>query len=181
MNNYVAFLRGINVGGHNQIKMDELRAVFANLGFEQVSTLLASGNVLFTARESDPDQLTQPIEAALEAAFGYRTGVLLRSQAQIRALALADPFAGIEVTPDTRLYVSFLSVPPKDDSMAGYGSPNGEFRIVRVTPDEVCSVLTLSPDIRTPDAMSVLEKTFGKKITTRNWNTVEKIVQVWGK
>ncbi len=181
MNAFVGFLRGINVGGHRKIKMDELRGVFAAMGFEQVSTLLASGNVLFRASEDNAEHLTQQVETGLEAAFGYSIGVLVRSEAQIRALAQAEPFAGIEVTPDTRLYVSFLSVPPKDASMAGYVSPDGGFRILRVSPGEVCSMLTLSPEMRTTEAMGVLEKTFGKKITTRNWNTVEKILQAWEK
>ncbi len=180
MNAYAAFLRGINVGGNKQIKMDALRAAFEGMGCQNVQTLLASGNVLFEAAEHDVDALVAAIEAGLEKAFGASIGVLLRSREQIRALAAAAPFAGVAVTKDTRLYVSFLSVPPKDESMAGYVSPGGEFRILRVSSGEVCSVLTLSPEMRTTEAMSVLEKTFGKKITTRNWNTIEKILAAWG-
>jgi uncharacterized protein (DUF1697 family) len=175
----VAFLRGINVGGNKQIKMDALRAAFAGMGYQRVQTLLASGNVLFEAEEQEAGVLTAAIEAGLEKAFGTSIGVLLRSREQIRALAAADPFAGVAVTKDTRLYVSFLSVPPKDDTLTGYVSPGGEFRILRVSPGEVCSVLTLSPEMRTTEAMNVLEKTFGKKITTRNWNTIEKVLQAW--
>jgi uncharacterized protein (DUF1697 family) len=173
---YVAFLRGINVGGHHKIGMTDLRQVFAGLGFQTVKTVLASGNVRFESSREDARALAAEITARLEATFGYEIPVILRTQAQLQALADSDPFAGIEVTPETRLYVTFLPEKPRSALNIPYESEDGGFKILRVTDDEVCSVLTLTPHRRSVDAMDVLEKEFGKKVTTRNWNTVLKLL-----
>jgi uncharacterized protein (DUF1697 family) len=90
MRRYVAFLRAINVGNH-QVKMDELRRYFEPLGFGNVSTFIASGNVIFESDES-ADQLEQRIEQHLEACLGYEVGTFVRSEEDIKAIAEHDPF-----------------------------------------------------------------------------------------
>jgi len=177
---YVAFLRGINVGGHKAIKMEELKKAFETLGFENVKTLLASGNVLFAAPAASESALAKKIEKKLETAFGHEIGVLIRKIAGLQRLAEADPFAGVEVTPQTRLYVTFLAEKPRSGLKIPYESPDKNFKIIRATGSEVYSVLTLSPNSRTIDLMSILEKEFGRKVTTRNWNTIEKILKASG-
>jgi len=174
---YVAFLRGINVGGHKAVKMEELKKAFEALGFENVKTLLASGNVLFEAPHASASTLAKKIESKLETAFGHEIGVLIRKIEELQRLAEANPFAGVKVTPQTRLYVTFLSEKPKSGLKIPYESPDKSFKIIRATGSEVCSVLTLSPNSRTVDLMSILEKEFGRKVTTRNWNTIEKILK----
>lgn len=174
-NTYVALLRGINVGGHKRIKMAELREMFEALGFERVRTLLATGNVIFSAPATEPAALRQTIESALQAALGYEVSVTLRTLDAIRAMVAGEPFNGIDVTPDTRLYVTFLNADPASDLEIPYASQDGNFRILRVADRAIYSVLTLSSSTRTVDLMGVLEKEFGKDITTRNWNTVTKI------
>jgi len=175
---YVAFLRGINVGGHKLIKMAELKKAFESLGFEKVETLLASGNVLFDAPKTGTTTLTDRVEEGLKRAFGYQIGVLVRTIEEIQKLGMAKPFKKIKVTPQTRLYVTFLSEKPKSKLKIPYESPEGGFKILRVSDGEVCSVVTLSPGKKTTDLMKVLEKEFGKKITTRNWNTVIKTATI---
>jgi uncharacterized protein (DUF1697 family) len=96
---------------------------------------------------------------------------------EIQELADSNPFKKITVTPQMRLYVTFLSEKPKSSLKIPYESPEKDFKIVRVSNNEVCSVLTLSPNTGTVDAMSVLEKEFGRKVTTRNWNTVIKLLK----
>jgi uncharacterized protein (DUF1697 family) len=176
MISYVAFLRGINVGGNRRIKMEDLRKAFELLGFQHVRTLLAAGNVVFETPEANVIALGQKIEAKLAEVFGYDIGVILRTLDDIREIAGADPFKGITVTPDTRLYVTFLKEKPESALKIPYESPQKDFRILRVTTGEVFSILTLSPNSRSVDAMNVLEKEFGRRITTRNWNTVVKIL-----
>ena len=88
MDRSVAFLRGINVGGRRVTK-DELIEVFVGLGCDRVDTFLASGNVLFEPR---PEATSPTLEAALEAALGYPVPTTLRSGAEVRALAEAEPF-----------------------------------------------------------------------------------------
>jgi uncharacterized protein (DUF1697 family) len=175
MTRYVALLRGINVGGNKPIKMDALRAAFVSQGYQNVRTLLASGNVVFDAGEADIPALTSQIEATLEDRFGHQVPVILRSLRDIRDLVETDPFQGVSVDPQTRLYVTFLSDEPKIPPAIPYHSPEGEFAIIRLTGAEVCSVLTLSPMRNTTSAMQILEKLFGPRVTTRNWNTVLKL------
>ena len=177
MMKYAAFLRGINVGGHKTVKMEELKKAFAALGFEKVKTLLASGNVLFAAPSASESTLAKKIEAKLAQTFGHEIGVLIRKIEGLQRLAGANPFAEIKVTPQTRLYVTFLSEKTKGSLKIPYESPDKNFKIIRSTASEVCSVLTLSPNSRTVDLMSVLEKEFGRKVTTRNWNTIEKVLK----
>lgn len=174
MTGYVAFLRGINVGGNKQIKMTDLGKAFESLGFRNVKTILASGNVLFDAPQTPQLDLVHQIEAKLKESFGYEVGVISRTIAEIRQLAASDPFKNITVTPQTRLYVTFLSEKPKTTAKP---PPEADFGIVRVTDTEVCSVVVLSPARGTTELMGILEKQFGKNVTTRNWNTVVKILE----
>lgn len=179
MTAFAAFLRGINVGGHRKIGMAELRQVFEELGFTQVKTLLASGNVLFNCAEEEPAALTQRIEQKLLQAFGHEIGVILRSRAEIQALVDADPFREITVTPQTRLYITFYCEPPKSDPAALLSSGQKDFQVIRIFPGAVASVLTLSAETGTTESMKILEKVLGKKVTTRNWNTVLKVLAGW--
>jgi uncharacterized protein (DUF1697 family) len=176
MPKYVAFLRGINVGGHKPIKMDALARAFGSLGFENVKTILASGNVFFDAPETSPGVLTQKIEAKLEKVFAHPAGVTLRTVPEIQKLVKSDPFKNINVTPQTRLYVTFRRDKARGALKVPYQSPEKDFQILRVTSGEVCSVLTLSPDRQTTQLMNILEKEFGKTVTTRNWNTIVRVL-----
>ena len=171
-----AFLRGINVGGHKPIKMDALARAFESLGFQNVKTILASGNVLFEAPGPEPVALAKKIEKKLEKTFGHPVGVTLRTFSEIQKFAKSDPFKNVTVTPQTRLYVTFRRDKTKGRLKIPYQSPEKDFQILRVSSGEVCSVLTLSPDRRTPELMSILEKEFGETVTTRNWNTIIKVL-----
>lgn len=176
MPGYVAFLRGINVGGNNMISMDKLSRAFESWGFASVRTILASGNVLFETGRAG-EGLAQTIEKNIEKSFGLDGSVILRTVDDIQNMAKADPFKGIVVTPQTRLYVTFLTEKSRSSLKVPYESQDKDFRILGVTDGEVFSVLTLSRDRRTVDAMKILETEFGKKVTTRNWNTIGRILK----
>ncbi len=171
----VAFLRGINVGGHRKIAMAELRKAFESLGCKNVRTVLASGNVVFEAPKA-----VRPLEPAIAAKlvkmFGVPVRVVLRSVRELQAIVASEPFKNVAPGPGVKLYVTFLSGKGPQRPAPPPGTPAKGFRIVRVTPGEVFSVLTLAPDGGTTDLMASLEKSFGDQVTTRNWNTVLKIV-----
>ncbi len=173
MSKYAAFLRGVNVGGVI-VKMDKLKKTFETIGFTNVKTLLAIGNVLFTAPSASESTLVKKIETKLETAFGHEIGVLVRKVEELQRLAEAGPFAGIKITPETRLFVTFLAEKKQSSLKIPYETPDKNCRIIRANGREVCSVLTR---YRTVDLMSFLEKEFGRKVTTRNWNTIEKILK----
>lgn len=172
---YVALLRGINVGGNNKVAMSELRQVFEQTGLTNVRTYINSGNVLFeTSRQ--PVKLTKLLEAALEKRFGFTVKVLLRSQANINKIAETLPDTWQNNT-ETKCDVLFLW-----DSV---DSPD----IVRTLPlkpdiDKVIyadgailwcverSLVTRSGLLR------IVGTDFYKQVTIRNCNTVRKLQQM---
>jgi len=172
---YVAFLRGINVGGHASIKMVDLKTAFERMGFQDVRTVLASGNVIFAASQADEKVLSAEIETELQKAFKKRICVVLRKWDDLAQLRSSAPFKGIEAGPGIRLYVSFLSQGTKKPSLRiPYATPQKELRILNVSATEVFSVVDLEQGMGTPEAMAIIEKEFGSDLTTRNWNTVLK-------
>jgi uncharacterized protein (DUF1697 family) len=177
MAKYIAFLRGINVGGNKMVKMEDLKRAFEALKFQAVKTLLASGNVLFETTKGNGTDLGAKIAEKLKSAFGFEVGVLVRSIEALQRLADSKPFDKIKVTPQTRLYVTFLSEKPKIALKIPFKPADKDFRILRASKDELCIALTLSTSTQSVDLMAFLEKHFGKQITTRNWNTIEKILK----
>ncbi len=172
---YVALLRGINVGA-KMVKMEIVRNLMATMGYENVKTLLNSGNVLFDSAEKDITQLTEKLENVYEKEFCFHIDVILRKMEDIVHLVESEPFKDFTLTPQTRFYVTFLSEPPKNKVDVSDLPPDNGFQIIKILDDVVLSVLTLSPANKTGDAMKKSSDAFGKKITTRNWNTVKKII-----
>lgn len=172
---YVALLRGINVGGNKIVPMAELKKMLERMKCTNVKAILASGNVLFDSPETSPEKLAATIAQTFEETFGFDSHIIVRTAKQIAELVESEPFKGITVTSDTRLFVTFLCEKQKTALKIPYMSQDGGFKILAVSAGEVCSVLTLSPKARSVDAMKILEQTFGKNITTRNWNTVLKL------
>lgn len=174
---YAAFLRGINVGGNVLIKMADVKKMFETLGFENVQTVLASGNILFETVEKSAKELAPMIAAALEKKYKRSIGVIVRSIGELQELVGKKPFKRIDVTPATRFYITFLSEKPRSALKIPYTSPEKDFTILTATNSEILSVLTVGEKRGTTDAMNIIEKEFGKNVTTRNWNTIEKILK----
>jgi len=164
-------LRGINVGGHKKVPMAALKKAFEAMGFKDVRTVLASGNVIFETPGKDP-HLDLTISRGLEKAFGFPVTVVLRRANELRAIVASEPFKGVPSGADVRLYVTFLA--QEKPGLSGLRPPSSVkgVRIVRVGPGEIFSVVTLSPGVGTPDLMAFLEKAVGQEVTTRNWQTV---------
>ncbi len=173
MPRFVALLRGINVGGNKKVPMAQLKTVVEKLGFTNVKTLLASGNLAFDAAAQAPKTLRALLEKTLADTFKFQVPVLIRPATEIQALIASAPFKSIPVDENTRLYITFLGEPPAKHPAI---KPAQGFRVVRATGGEVASVLQLDPKNRTPEAMDVIEKAYGKNVTTRNWNTVLKLL-----
>ncbi len=176
MTKYVIFLRGINVGGNKKVPMVDLKKMLEKLGYKNVKTLLASGNAIFETASANADALKKEIESVFTKKFGFSSDIIIREVSDIEKLVQSDPFKGIKVTKETRLYITFLGTKPAS-KLQTYSSPDGNFRILKVSPTELCSVLIVTPDRGSVDLMSIIEKEFGKNVTTRNWNTVEKILR----
>lgn len=91
MTTYLAFLRGINVGGNNKVSMAELKQVFEDLGFSDVRTYINSGNVIFKLEETDEIKMTAQIEKGISAHFGFEVPVVIRSKEELDRVADAIP------------------------------------------------------------------------------------------
>ena len=173
---YVAFLRGINVGGHHKVPMAELRKELESIGFENVVTLLNSGNIIFESINDNIENLEKIISEHLEKSFGFPIPTLIRKSKIIYELSNNNPFRDIKLTKDIRLYVSFLRKNNTTKFKIPYESQDKSYKIIGISDKIILSILDLSIS-KTPKAMSVLDKYFGKDITTRNWNTIERIVK----
>lgn len=175
---YVALLRGINVGKRRATK-EQLAEIFVDLGFGNVRTLIASGNVVFDSNSGanpvDEAILTTRIERGLHTGLGFTVDTMIRSMSAIEALLDGKPFQGIEVTKQTRLYITLLATNTDSALTLPSEQLDGALRILSRTEREVFSVLTLSEISRTVDAMAFIEREYGKRATTRNWNTIHKL------
>jgi uncharacterized protein (DUF1697 family) len=168
---YAALLRGINVGGNHKVPMAELSREMTRLGFENVITLLNSGNVMFDAALEPEEELEERLAHHLAKAFGFPIPVLIRKAEAIQDLIQNDPFKEFEVTNDIRLYISFLKAKPSIALALPWTSSDGSYRILEIRDRTICSVLDLAIT-SSPKGMDALEQLFGKNITTRNWNTI---------
>lgn len=131
MRRYIAFLRGLNVGGH-RVKMDRLRGLFEDLGLTDVSTFIASGNVVFSDESGDVETLTDRIERHLARELGYDVATFLRSPGQLDDIVASyDPADGDESRSTTSVYVIFLREPAGEalrSVLGNLGAPADEFR-----------------------------------------------------
>jgi uncharacterized protein (DUF1697 family) len=171
---YVALLRGIGPSNPN-MRNEKLRGVFRNLGFQNVQTVISSGNVLFESPSRNVKALEATIEEAIQGQLGFTSTTIIRSHQQLRRLVANNPFASIEDTPTSRLNVTFLKAKRKTNLRFPYHAEKKGYSVVGMQGREVCSVVDLT-GATTPDLMAWLEKQFGKAITTRTWKTVGKIL-----
>jgi len=170
MERYAAFLRGVSP---MNAKMPELKKAFEAAGFEEVKTLLSSGNVVFGARAASEDALRRKAEAAMKKRLGNAFFTIVRSVESLREILAADPFAAFRVPPAAKRVVTFLREKPR--KKIDLPVELHEARILAMRGREVFSVYLPTP--KGPVFMSLLEKTFGKEITTRTWDTVKKVAR----
>src|SRR5215471_12515563 len=112
MHTYIAFLRGINVGGHKLIKMPQLVRIFSAAGCKNVRTYQQAGNVLFESRSANRKNLTKKIETALEADLGYHVPIVVRSVLELRQTIEYAPFKKFKKSKNVMLLVVFLAADP---------------------------------------------------------------------
>lgn len=173
---YVALLRGIAPSGTNMTN-DKLRGVFDRLGFVDVTSVLASGNIVFGSPDADTRRLERRVERALADDLGLTNRAIIRSRDELRALVDSDPFPGLTHGRGTYLTATFLKdSAPTEGDLPDPPDPPGE--VVRHDPAArvVLAVTDNSDTGRTSAFMSWLERSYGKDITTRSWLTVQRIV-----
>lgn len=156
--------------------MTELKRKMEELGFQDITTILNSGNLIFTSEKTDTKKLEALISENLEKTFGFVVPVIVRSSHMIKELYKKMPFKDEKITKEIRLYSSFLKGDEIQSLATPWVSDDKAFKIIEIKDRAILSVLDLSIS-KTIQAMKILEELAGKDITTRNWNTVERIIK----
>ena len=173
---YVALLRGINLGGRNKLPMRDLSAMFVEAGCTAVRTYIQSGNVVFDAPPELAARLPDVIAARIAGEFGYRTPVVQRTAAQMREVVTGNPFLSAGADPAT-LHVLFLAAPPDPQRTAAL-DPD------RSPPDRFA---VRGPDVflhlpggaaRTKLTNDYFDAKLGTVSTGRNWRTVTTLLDL---
>jgi uncharacterized protein (DUF1697 family) len=171
----ISMLRGVNVGGHNKIKMDDLRALWESLKFEDPRTYVQSGNVIFRTKEKNSPALAEKIQNAIEGKFGFRPEVIVRTTQELRSAIAASPFASRRNLEPGKILVTFL---------AGKPGPNAHATLLslKAHPEELHlsgrELYIYFPDGAGKSKLpwSKVEKLVQTSGTARNWNSVTKML-----
>jgi uncharacterized protein (DUF1697 family) len=170
MHRYAALLRGVSP---MNLRMPELKAALEAAGFEDVKTVLSSGNALFTARASRESALEKKCEAALTRRLGRSFPTIVRRVDALRELLESEPYKAFRLAPGSKRVVTFLRTPPK--SKLSLPIELHGARILAVVGSEVLSAYVPTP--KGPVFMTLIEKTFGRDVTTRTWGTIQKLAR----
>ena len=167
MPRYVAFLRGVSP---MNARMPELKRCFEVEGFSDVRTLLSSGNVVFNARASSVATLERRAEKAMQSELGKSFATIVRAAEYLQDLVQSEPFAEFGLPPTAKRVITFLRRPAEPKLRLPIEKDGAS--ILAFTGSEVLAAYLPSP--KGPVFMSLLERTFGKDITTRTLDTVRK-------
>ncbi len=175
MGKHVAFLRAINVGGHNKIRMAELRSMAERIGLEDVGTYIQSGNLWFGADRSTGDAAVVLRDAILST-FGHEVDVIVRSAEQLRAVVDRAPWG--ESTRE-RTYLMLLANPPAEARAAELHDT--DFGDESVVVDGAHAWLHCANGrAQTRLDNKYLERALDTPGTTRNWRTLQKVLDAIG-
>jgi len=154
-------------------KMPALKAAFEAAGFTDVKTVLGSGNVVFDSRSTSEQALEQKAEAAMHEQLGHAFFTIVRPIEQLRTLLASDPYKPFKVSPKAKRIVTFLRGWPK--ARIALPVEMDRARILAMKDREIFSAYLPTP--KGPVFMTLIDKTFGKDLTTRTWDTVAKVAR----
>jgi uncharacterized protein (DUF1697 family) len=173
----IALLRGVNVGGHNKISMQTLRELCAKLKLCEVQTYLQSGNAVFCTDERDLVAVSKRIQTAIESKLGFRPEVILRTIPELRDAIARNPFARRRGLEPSKLAVTFLASEPSKEACENVLK-------IKMDPEEL-RIDGRQMYIYFPNGMArpsfswpVIERTLKIPLTSRNWNTVNKLLEM---
>jgi uncharacterized protein (DUF1697 family) len=171
----VAMLRSVNLPNHQKVDMQTLKTLCISLGLRDVQTYIQSGNLVFRDGGEDPAALTGKLEEAMEAGFGFRPIVLVRTASELRKVIAKNPFAGRAEVEPSKLLVVFLDHPPAR-------AARDKLLAIPCQPEEL-HIHGREVYIYYPEGMARpkiplvrLEKALQCSSTGRNWNTVNKLL-----
>ena len=174
MPRYIAFLRAVNVGGNNIVKMDFLRHLFESLDFSNVETFIASGNVVFETTSKNAQALERKIENRLREALGYEVATFIRTDTELAAIANYKPFSQSELDGSVALNIAFLADVLDDKSSQKLMAMRTDIDDFHLHGREIYW-LCRKKQSGSKISNAVLEKALGQRSTLRGANTVKKM------
>lgn len=179
MNSFVAFLRGINVGGKNIIKMADLATSFTSLGFDHVKTYIQSGNVVFQAPSTDQLSIKNAIERKIESDFKLNIAVILRTKDEMEQLIASNPFYDQKWGEDSKFYICFLEKEPDVHLQLPLKVEKEALVLTQILNKNAVVVSLPIGEGHYGFPNLFVEKEFKLLSTARNWNTVVKIAKLF--
>ncbi|UOQ45973.1 DUF1697 domain-containing protein [Halobacillus salinarum] len=177
---YIAFLRGINVGGKNKIKMAELRKLMEEKSLTKVRTYIQSGNILFESDRKE-NELINHLEVSIHERFGFFVPVIIRTAAELQSILVRCPFSEEEIAAAASsaagecLYLALLQEIPSPEASQSLLSLNSEGETCQLEERQV--YLLVHDTIRKSKVADYLNKQFSP-VTIRNWKTIRKLVSM---
>lgn len=178
MTTHLALLRGINVSGHNMIKMDALKTTLENIGFQNVQTYIQSGNVFVDTEEESPAKVGFLIKQEIFKVFGHEVPVVVIGKNDLEACFSNNSFLKEKEMDTKKLYVAFVSITLRSDSI-------NDLKMSQVKPDEAsidASRIYIKYAIgagKTRFDQKYIEKKLNVIATIRNWNTVSQLLKMY--
>jgi uncharacterized protein (DUF1697 family) len=178
MHTHLALLRGINVSGHNMIKMDVLKSTLEDMGFQNVQTYIQSGNVFIDSDEESQAKIAFIIKQEIYRVFGYDVPIIVISKADLQACFTNCNFLKEKDFDTKKLYVAFVSKELKSDNI-------NDLKMSQIKPDEVQIDKTrifIKYHIgagKTRLDQKYIEKKLNLTATIRNWNTVSQLLKMY--
>jgi uncharacterized protein (DUF1697 family) len=173
----ISMLRGVNLGPHNRIKMDALRALYESLKFEDPRSYVQSGNVIFRTKEKNGPQLAKKIQGAIQKKFGCCPEVVLRTPEEMRKAVAANPFPERTAEEPGKVLVTFLAAEPPQEAKANLEK-------FKRFPEELClkgrELYIYFPNGAGKSKLpwSAVDKMLKVTGTARNWNSVQAMLEI---
>ena len=179
MTTFVSLFRGINVGGHQMVRMDALKELYASLGFKDIVTYIQSGNIVFTSEDADLSQLPRLIEDGFAQKFGFHAKVMVRTSDELKAIVDNNPFQNQPTKESKWVVVMFLAIRPErtalEDLQKTYVGPEELYLI-----GQELYIYYANGIGRSKLSGAFIEKKLKTSGTGRNWNTIlqlQKMIQ----
>ncbi len=174
---YIAFLRGINVGGHKKIKMADLRLLIEGLGYKEVMTYIQSGNVIFNSLEEYRDKLENQISEAIKDHYGFEVPVLVRTKTEISKILDNNPYNDPEDLASNRIYFVLLKEMPENENIEAASAIIFENEKFEITPECIFLRCGLGAG-KAKCNINFFESKLKVTTTSRNYRTMIKLLEL---
>ena len=177
MKTYISMLRGINISGHRMIRMDDLKALYAAMGFQNIVTYIQSGNVIFKLHAGNVPELEKKIADGIREKFGFDVPVIIKEMEELRHIIEANPFLIEPARETSKIYLTFLSTVPERKLYEKIGEGQNyeeEYQLVGKTIFIYCPNGYGNTKLST----NFLESKLKLTATSRNWRTTLELLQI---